>query len=106
MMDKVQEILKRLYSIPWVDVEVDDQLEGMKVTELLYEIEENFTKDEAIRLLLHVLKIQGLMIQTDFNDIDNPFNGMEKFEYVEDVIRHWPTKEWREAMVFNKNETK
>lgn len=96
-MDNVQEILKRLYSISWASVQVDDQLEGMKVTELVYDIEEQFSKQEAIRLLLYFIQVQGLIIQTDFSEEDNPFRGMEKFEHVKDVIKHYPTQEWREA---------
>lgn len=77
-----QQIAQQLYSIGWVTSQCDDQFENEKIRILMYAIEQLDHK-QALRLMLKVIEVQGLQLETDFDDVDNTFRTMRNFDHME-----------------------
>jgi hypothetical protein len=89
-----QELAKELYSISWAKVQFDDVYENEKVAYLLSRIEK-LSKEEGLRLLLHVLAVKSLALETVFNKENNPFSDMVNFDYMETHVNEFPTNDYK-----------
>ena len=89
-----QELAKELYNISWAKVQFDDVYENEKVAYLLSRIEK-LSKEEGLRLLLHVLGVKSLALETDFNKENNPFSDMVNFNYMDTHVSCYPTDDYK-----------
>jgi hypothetical protein len=89
-----QEIAKALYEISWAKVQFDEVYENEKVAYLLSRIEK-LSKEEGLRLILHVLSVKSLALETDFKKENNPFSDMVNFNYMDTHVNEYPTDNYR-----------
>jgi hypothetical protein len=86
--EELQHIANTIMSIDHVGVECDNIFKCEEKHQAILTLDK-LDKHDAIRLLMHVIHVQQLQLagaKIEY-DVFNPFIGMEKFEYIEDVLK-------------------
>lgn len=86
--ENLQKIANTVMYIDHVGVQCDDIHECEKMHQVILEIDK-LDKHEAIRLLVHIIHAQQLLLAgADINlDKTNPFKNMVSFDCIEDYVR-------------------